>query len=61
MEYKYKDIDYSKLNERIVEQAWHSVPSILDEEDVKKMIAEKLERARQEREGLVKSGLFAED
>ena len=60
MEYKYKDIDYSKLNEQIVAQAWRNIPSVLDEEDVKKLVADKMERARQEREGLIKSGMFAE-
>ena len=40
-------IDYSKLNDRIVEQAYRSsFPTILSKEDTERLIAEKIERAR---------------
>jgi hypothetical protein len=58
---KENNIDYSKLNDRIVEQAWRSaLPSVLDEEDVKRLVADKLNRAKRERDTLVKQGLLTE-
>jgi hypothetical protein len=47
-----KQIDYTKLQERIVEQAYES---ILSKEDFQKLIQDKFERARQYHEALVKS------
>ena len=38
-----KEIDYTKLQERIVEQAWESV---LSKEDFQKLIQQKFERAK---------------
>jgi hypothetical protein len=51
-----ENIDYSKLNERIVEQAYEAV---LNKEQLQKLIQDKLERARQYREALVKSPTFS--
>ena len=45
-------IDYSKLNERIVEQAYENV---LTKEQFQKLIQDKFERARVYQEALVKS------
>lgn len=62
MEWKYKDIDHTKLNDRIVEQAWRgTLPSVLDEEDVQRLIADKMRRASQERDQLIKQGYFSEN
>lgn len=49
-------IDYKKLNERIVEQAYEAV---LTKEQLQKLIQDKLERARQYRESLVNSPTFS--
>jgi hypothetical protein len=49
-------IDYSKLNERIVEQAYESV---LTKEDLHKLIQDKFERARVYHEALAKSPTFS--
>ena len=51
-----ENIDYSKLNERIVEQAYEAV---LNKEQLQKLIQDKLERDRQYREALVKSPTFS--
>jgi len=56
VEEKMKTIDYSKLNERIVEQAYEAV---LNKEQLQKLIQDKLERARQYHEALVKSPTFS--
>ena len=48
-------IDYSKLNERIVEQAYENV---LTKEQFQKLIQDKFERARVYQEALVKSPTF---
>jgi len=48
-------IDYKKLNERIVEQAYENV---LTKEQFQKLIQDKFERARQYREALEKSPTF---
>jgi hypothetical protein len=58
---KENKIDYSKLNDHIVEQAWrNALPSILDEEDVQRLIADKMQRAKKQRDDLIKQGLLAE-
>ena len=51
-----KEIDYKKLNERIVEQAYESV---LTKEDFQKLIQDKFERAKSYHEALVKSPTFS--
>jgi hypothetical protein len=49
-------IDYTKLNERIVEQAYEAV---LNKEQLQKLIQDKFERARQYHEMLVNSPTFS--
>jgi hypothetical protein len=49
-------IDYSKLNERIVEQAYEAV---LTKEQLQKLIQDKFERATQYREALAKAPTFS--
>jgi len=49
-------INYEKLNERIVEQAYESV---LTKEQFQKLIQDKFERARQYSESLAKSPTFS--
>jgi hypothetical protein len=56
VEGKMKEIDYTKLNERIVEQAYENV---LTNEQFQKLIQDKFERARQYHESLVKSPTFS--
>lgn len=51
-----KQIDYSKLNERIVEQAYENV---LTKEQFQKLIQDKFERARVYQESLRKSPTFS--
>lgn len=48
-----KDIDFKKLNERIVEQAYVSA-HVLSEEQKRKLIQDKLERAKIYHESLNK-------
>jgi hypothetical protein len=40
------NIDYSKLNEQIVKQAWSTAKFILDKEQAQQLIQEKVERAK---------------
>ena len=57
---KMKEIDYTKLNERIVEQAYESVyKTELSKEDFQKLIQDKFERARLYHEAMVKSPTFS--
>jgi hypothetical protein len=56
VEGKMKQIDYKKLNERIVEQAYEAV---LTKEQLQKLIQDKLDRAKQYREALVNSPTFS--
>jgi hypothetical protein len=51
-----EQIDYEKLNERVVEQAYEAV---LNKEQLQKLIQDKFERARQYHESLVKSPTFS--
>ena len=39
------DIDYTKLNDHIVKQAYRGFPAILDEKEKHRLIREKIERA----------------
>ena len=49
-------IDYTKLNEQIVKQAYKSVtPYVLSEEDTRKLINEKFQRAKEFSEALKNS------
>lgn len=53
-------IDYTNLNERIVEQAYEAVlGNTLTKEQLQKLIQDKFERARQYHEALVKSPTFS--
>ncbi len=52
-----KEIDYKKLNKRIVEQAYVSAYTLSDEQ-TRKLIQDKFERAQTLREALKKSNLF---
>jgi hypothetical protein len=55
-----EQIDYKKLNERIVEQAYESVyKTELSKEDFQKLIQDKFERARKYREAMVKAPKFS--
>jgi truncated hemoglobin YjbI len=51
-----KEIDYEKLNERIVEQAYEAV---LNKEQLQKLIQDKLDRARQYHKALAKAPTFS--
>jgi len=51
-----EQIDYKKLNERVVEQAYEAV---LTKEQLQKLIQDKFERARVYQEALVKSPTFS--
>lgn len=54
-----KQIDYTKLNERVVEQAYESVyKTVLSQEDFQKLIQEKFERARLYRQALEKNPVY---
>jgi len=53
---KMEQIDYTKLNERIVEQACEAV---LTKEQLRQLIQDKFERARIYREALAKSPTFS--
>ena len=49
-------IDYTKLNEQIVKQAYKTIqPYVLSDEDTRKLISDKFERARQFSEALKNS------
>jgi len=52
-----KEIDYTKLNKRIVEQAYVSAYTLNDEQ-TRKLIQDKFERAKLLRESLKKSNLL---
>jgi molecular chaperone DnaK (HSP70) len=53
-------IDYTKLNERIVEQAYEAAFSnSITKEQLQKLIQDKFERARQYHEALAKSPTFS--
>ena len=51
-----EQIDYTKLNERIVEQACEAV---LTKEQLRQLIQDKFERAKNYHEALVKSPTFS--
>ncbi len=53
---KMTKIDYTKLNEQIVKQAYKNIqPFVLSADDTRKLISDKFERARQFSEALQKS------
>jgi len=51
-------IDYKKLNERIVEQAYETAFGEMTQEQLQKLIQDKFERARVYRESLEKLPTF---
>ena len=51
-----EQIDYAKLNERIVEQAYEAV---LNKEQLQKLIQDKFDRAKRYHEALTKSPTFS--
>ena len=53
------EIDYEKLNERIVEQAYETALGEMTQEQLQKLIQDKFERARIYREALAKSPTFS--
>ncbi len=54
-----EQIDYSKLNERIVEQAYEGVLGEMSKEQLQKLIQDKFERARKYHEALAKAPTFS--
>jgi len=54
-----EQIDYSKLNERIVEQAYETAFGEMTKEQLQKLIQDKFERARKYHEALVKAPTFS--
>ena len=54
-----EQIDYEKLNERIVEQAYETAFGEMTQEQLQKLIQDKFERARQYHESLVKTPTFS--
>jgi hypothetical protein len=55
-----EQIDYTKLNQRIVEQAYEAVlDNTLTKEQLQKLIQDKFERARVHHEALAKSPTFS--
>ena len=55
-----KEIDYSKLNERIVEQAYETAfGATMTKEQLQKLIQDKFERARVYHEALAKAPTFS--
>ena len=55
-----KEIDYTKLNERIVEQAYESVFGLeMSKEQLQKLIQDKFDRAKRYHEALAKAPTFS--
>jgi hypothetical protein len=54
-----KKIDYVKLNDRIVEQAYEAVLGEMSKEQLQKLIQDKFDRARQYHEALAKAPTFS--
>jgi len=54
-----KQIDYKKLNERIVEQAYETALGEMSKEQLQKLIQDKFERARKHHEALTKLSTFS--
>ena len=53
------DINYEKLNERIVEQAYETAFGEISKEQLQKLIQDKFERARKHHEALAKLPTFS--
>jgi hypothetical protein len=52
-------IDYAKLNERIVEQAYEGVLGEMSKEQLQKLIQDKFDRAKRYHEALAKAPTFS--
>jgi hypothetical protein len=52
-------INYEKLNERIVEQAYETAFGEISKEQLQKLIQDKFERARKYHESLAKAPTFS--
>jgi hypothetical protein len=52
-------IDYEKLNERIVEQAYETAFGEISKEQLQKLIQDKFERAKKYHESLAKAPTFS--
>ena len=53
------EIDYTKLNERIVEQAYETAFGEMTKEQLQKLIQDKFDRARKYHEALAKAPTFS--
>jgi hypothetical protein len=53
------EINYEKLNERIVEQAYETAFGEMSKEQLQKLIQDKFERARKYHEALAKAPTFS--
>ena len=56
---KMEQIDYAKLNERIVEQAYEGVLGEMSKEQLQKLIQDKFDRAKVYHESLAKLPMFS--
>ena len=56
---KMEQIDYAKLNERIVEQAYEAVLGEMSKEQLQKLIQDKFDRAKVYHESLAKLPTFS--
>ena len=56
---EYKEIDYTKLNQRIVEQAFASANMEMTPEQKQKLIQDKFERARKHYEAQKKFAAYS--
>ena len=56
---KMEQIDYAKLNERIVEQAYEGVLGEMSKEQLQKLIQDKFDRAKVYHESLAKLPAFS--
>ncbi len=54
----YKEIEFDKLSKRIVEQAYASASQVLDEEQKRKLIQDKFDRAKALYEAQRKSPVY---
>jgi hypothetical protein len=54
-----EQIDYEKLNERIVEQAYETAFGEMTQEQLQKLIQDKFERARIYREALAQAPMYS--
>ena len=54
----YKEIEFDKLSQRIIEQAYASASQVLTEEQKHKLIQDKFDRAKALHEALQKSPVY---